>query len=180
MDIQDFLPFLGSVYSAAIDFFNSPLFLVIKILLGLYTVILFADIVLLVIQKGVKGDMLETLTGMRIPEELTVRKKKLKEKWMLIRQRLQDPTDDNYKLAIIEADNIIDNLISGLGYKGGNMMERLDNIPDSQVPNIEGLRHAHEIRNRIINDESFVLTREEAEHIMIQYEEFLHHFQVLD
>ena len=169
-----------SIYASAVDFYNSPLFLVVKILLGVYTAVLFADIILLVVKKGVKGSMLETLTGMKIPEELTVRKKKLREKWMKIRERLESPTPDHYKLAIIEADNVIDNLIIGLGYKGENMLERLDGIPDTQVPNIAGMKHAHEIRNRIINDESFELNREEAEDIIRHYEEFLRHFQVLD
>ena len=177
MDLENFFVIL---YNDLIKFYHSFTFSMIKFLLGIYVIILLVDIILLIVQRGVGGDLRETLTGMNIPREFTSKKKKMREKWTTIRQRLESANEAEYKVAIIEADDIIDDLIKRLGYKGENLSERLAKIPDAQIPNIEGLKQAHETRNRIIHDEAFALTKEKADEILSQYEEFLRHFQVLD
>lgn len=177
MDLQSFVILL---YNDIIRFYHSGLFLVVKILLGIYAAVLLVDIVLLLIQRGIGGNMREMFTGMDVPAEITTKKKKMKEKWAKIRQRLESPNEADYKVAIIEADEIIDGLVAGLGYKGENFGERLDNIPDSQIANIEGMRQAHEMRNRIVHDDKFVLSREDADIALGQYEELLRSFQALD
>ena len=94
--------------------------------------------------------------------------------------KLKSKNESDYKVAIIEADNIIDDLIARMNYAGENMTERLDNITPGQIENIEDLRKAHDTRNRIIHDESFVLTKKEAEKTLGYYEDFLRFFMVLD
>ncbi|MDP1883968.1 MAG: hypothetical protein Q8L10_01225 [Candidatus Moranbacteria bacterium] len=177
MDLQSIIILL---YTDIIRFYHSGLFLVLKILLGIYTLVLFIDIVLLLVQRGIRGNMREMFTGMDVPVEITSKKKKMKEKWGKIRRRLDSPNETEYKVAIIEADEIIDALVAGLGYAGKNFSERLDNIPDTQIANIEGMRQAHEVRNRIIHDDKFTLSREDADIALGQYEELLRHFQVID
>jgi hypothetical protein len=83
-------------------------------------------------------------------------------------------------VAIIEADEIIDNLIKRMGYKGENMGERLSGINPGQIENIEDLKKAHETRNRIIHEEDFRLTKDQAEEVMKYYEDFLRYFEVLE
>ena len=46
--------------------------------------------------------------------------------------------------------------------------------------NIEELKKAHEIRNRIVQEDDFTLTEKEVEDVMSYYENFLRYFQVLD
>lgn len=180
MDWQIFASFLLSLYADLIKFYHSFFFSVVKFLLGIYSIIVFVDIILLLVHRGVSGNLRETLTGMNIPKELTSKKKKTRAMWAKIRQRLESVNEAEYKLAVIEADDIIDELVKGLGYKGDNFGERLDNIPDAQIENIEGMKQAHEMRNRIIHDENLVVTREDADGTLSHYEEFLRSFQVLD
>ncbi len=159
-------------------FYASFTFSVIKIFLEIYAIVLIVNIILLLKQRGLGGDLRDTLLGMNIPPELVSRKGKLRAKWEKTRAKLKSKNESDYKVAIIEADNIIDDLIKRMGYAGENFGERLGNITPGQIENIEDLKKAHEIRNRIIHDERFVLTKEEAKKTLGYFEEFLKFFMV--
>lgn len=177
MDVQILI---NNFYHGLTNFYHSGFFLTVKIILGIYATVLFVDIVLLLIQRGLSGNVRETLTGMNVPVALTSKKSKTKKRWEEIRQKMAAGTQNGYKIAVIEADDFIGELVAGLGYAGSNFGERLANVPEGQIANIEGMREAHSVRNRIIHDDKFVLSKEEAEGVLTQYEEFLKSFQVID
>ncbi|KKR21962.1 MAG: hypothetical protein UT50_C0002G0053 [Candidatus Moranbacteria bacterium GW2011_GWA2_39_41] len=170
----------STIYVDAIKFYHSGVFSVIKFLAGVYAIVLFVDIVLLLIHRGLGGNLTETMTGMNIPRELTTNKKKTRKTWQKIRQKLETSNENDYKVAIIEADAFIEDIITRLGYDGDNFAERLRGIPDGQIENIEGIKEAHELRNRIIHDDKFELSKEEAEHAVGHFEEFLNSYQIFD
>lgn len=162
--------------------FSSFTYALIKFLLGIYAVVLLADIVLLLIQRGVSGDMRDTLYGMNVPREFINKKGKseLRRRWDAVSERLKSANPSDWKVAVIEGDAIIDDLIKRMNYPGDNLGERLDDIHAGQIENIEDLKAAHLVRNRIIHDESLELSKEEAERTVGSYEEFLRYFQALD
>ncbi len=160
-------------------FFSSLTFSLIKGFLEIYTLVLVADMILLIKQRGFSGDLRDTVLGMNVPPELITQKSKLQIKWNKIKERLKSEDQSDYKVAIIEGDNIIDDLIARMGYKGENFGERLDNINPGQIENIESLRFAHNVRNQIIHNENFVLTKDDAYKVLDCFEEFLRYFQVL-
>lgn len=165
-----------------LQFYNSFFFSVVKFIIGIYAIVIFVDIVLLLVQRGLSGNIRETLLGLDIPRELATpgKKKKLRKKWEKVRSKLESGREADFKLAIIEADSLIEDLIKRLGYSGKNMSERLENIPPGQLEHVEEIRRAHETRNRIIHEDNFSLDRKSAEEILALYEEFLRHFEVLD
>src|SRR5665648_1031626 len=61
--------------------YNSAFFSVVKFILGIYAIVLLADIVLMLIQRGLSGDMRDTRLGMYIPPEMVNKKSKLRKKW---------------------------------------------------------------------------------------------------
>ncbi|MDQ1284242.1 MAG: hypothetical protein QG620_590 [Patescibacteria group bacterium] len=178
------MEFLESILFNTPDFvreiYHSTPFAVLKFLLGIYSAVLFVNIVMLLFQRGLAGDVRDTLLGMNVPPELTTKKSKLKKRWEKIRAKIESGGESDWKVAIIEADNIIDDLIRRMGYKGENMAERLDAINPGQVENIEELRRAHQTRNRIIHEDDFKLDKESALDILADYEEFLKEFEVLE
>jgi hypothetical protein len=161
-----------------IGFYNSTFFGIVKFILGIYAVVLLADIILLLIQRGLKGDVRETLLGMNVPAELLTKKVKLRKKWNIIREKTKSDNSDDWKVAIISADEIIDDLIARMGYGGENMGERLSEINPGQIENIEELKKAHEMRNRIIHEENFELTKEQMKETIGYFENFLESFEV--
>lgn len=168
------------IISLAKTFYSSLTFSAIKLFLEIYVLLILLNIILLLKQRGLGADIRDTLVGMNIPPEFGNKKNKLRAKWNKVKEKLKSKNESDYKVAIIEADNIIDDLIARMNYKGENMGERLDNITSGQIENIEDLRKAHEVRNRIIHDESFVLTKEEAEKTMNIFEDFLKFFMVFE
>jgi len=164
------------------NFYSSTFFAVIKFIIGIYTVVVFADIVLLLYQRGLSVNIKEARLGMNIPHEL-VRKKaknKLRQKWESIKKRLETGEESQYKIAIIEADDLIDDLIKRMAYPGADMAERIENINPGQIENIEDIKKAHLVRNRIVHDESFAVTKEQAQEVIAIYDEFLKYHEVVD
>jgi len=172
---------LNSIIAVILAIYNSAFFSVVKFLLGIYAVVLLADIVLLLIQRGLSGDVRDTKLGMDVPPEMINKKSKLLKKWDKITANITSDNESLWKVAIIEADNIIDDLIRRMGYKQGeNMSERLAAINPGQIDNIEELRRAHDVRNRIIHEENFKLDKKQATEIIGYYENFLKYFEVLE
>ena len=171
---------VATISADAGKFYHSGALSLIKFLAGVYTIVVFLDIVLLLIHRGLGGNIRETITGMNIPRELTNNKRKTIKIWQGFKQKMESGSETNYKIAIIEADAFIDDLLARMGYKGDNFSERLNGIPEGQIENVEGMKEAHELRNRIIHDDKFELSKEEAEHALAHFEEFLHSYQIFD
>lgn len=163
-----------------LDFYNSSAFFAIKIILGIYALILFIDIVLLVIQRGFSSNLRTSILGTDMPVEFTTKKDKLRKRWGDVKKRLEAEKESEYKVAVIEADAIIDDLIKRMGYAGGNLGERLAAVPIGQLENISDMAEAHEIRNKIVLDGSFEISREEAKKTLEKFESLLRYFEVLD
>lgn len=179
MNYDAFLRFVQVVSADLKNFYQSPAFFVIKLIIGIYVTVLFVDIVLLLFARGVRQNIREALIGMNVPTEITLKKKKTRERWSNIRSRLRSDNESEYKVAIIEADNIIDDLIGRMTYPGANMGERLSNVPPGQIESLEELKKAHDVRNRIIHEKDFRVSQEYAEEILGKYEAFLDEFEVL-
>ncbi|MFZ2975673.1 MAG: hypothetical protein WA055_03575 [Candidatus Moraniibacteriota bacterium] len=163
-----------------LGFYNSTFFGIVKFILGIYAMVVFADIVLLLIQRGLSGDLRETLYGFNLPPELVSKKRKLRKVWKLkVGEKMQSDKESDWKIAIISADEIINDLILRMGYAGENMGERLAEINPGQIENIEELKRAHEVRNQIIHEESFELSKEQAQETIGYFENFLKYFEVL-
>ncbi len=178
MDIQSLFTYFTN---ELLSVYHSTAFSIFEFIMGIYVIVLVVDIILLLIVRDVGASWREAYVGMNIPTELTKKSKKnkLKADWEKIKQRLESGNESEYKVAIIEADNLIDGLVARMGYKGENFGARLDSIPPGQIENIEELKRAHEVRNRIIHDENFAMTKEEAGDVLGVFEKFLHYFEVL-
>jgi len=173
--------FLSKFYTVIIAISDSTVFFVIKVLLGIYVAVLLMDLILLLIQRGLGNVFREGFTvGMNIPTELTSRKKKTKIYWETIKKRLEKHEEREFKVAIIEADEMVGDLIKRMGYQGENLGEILKNVSELQIESIIEVKKAHEIKNRIIHDEKFPVNLELAKETLDYYEKFLDEFEVFN
>lgn len=77
---------------------------------------------------------------------------------------------NDWKLAIIEADIILDDILKQNGYAGSSLGERLKSISQGELNSINDAWEAHKIRNRIAHDGAdFVLTQRLAEETINRY-----------
>ncbi len=174
MDLLTYL--FNQGHSIFIAFVNSPFFWTLKVLLAIYVTVLFADIIMLIFFRGT-ADIRTTFRGMNIP---MISKKKMRANWDKIKARLSADDQAQHKLAIIEADQLVEGLMKDMKFKGSNMAEILDNLYPDQIENIDDLKRAHLIRNQIVHDETFDVDKKTAQEVMGIYETFLRDNEFMD
>lgn len=116
---------------------------------------------------------LKFLIYMDVAEILTYRPfglKRIEKDWNKVKVRLDAGLESEYKLAIIEADNMMDSVLKRMGYGGENLGERLGNLTSATLPNIEEIKEVHQMKNNIIRDPSYTVTLDDTRKIMDVYE----------
>ncbi len=84
----------------------------------------------------------------------------------------------DYKLAILDIDRMLNQELEKRGIKGRNLYEKLDNLDERIIENIEELREAREIVNKMLREEKEV-EREEAERILAVYKKALSYLRAV-
>lgn len=157
--------------TAGVAEFLSHSFLIaaLKFFLFVYVAVLFADIVLLLMLRGLSGDLQKTLFGAERP--LISRSATIK-RWEKILSRLEGGNPSQYKVAVLEADAFADEILSGIGYKGATMADKLESIHPGQLETKNDIAEAHQIRNRIVHETDFVISQEDAKKCLDSYRKF--------
>ncbi len=180
--MEDFINFLGGsgIADGFLNFYHSGFFAVLKFLIGIYVVVIFLDMILLIYNRGISSNLQSTLYGTALPSDLVTKagKKRMREKWQKIEEMLESENESQYKLAIIEADNIIDGLMKRIGYKGDNMKEKLEESPEFDIEGKNDILEAHDIRNKVIHEENFRLDKKEAKEVLGKYKIFLEYYNI--
>jgi len=96
-----------------------------------------------------------------------------KEGWEGVLSHLNTANESDWKLAIIEADKLADNLLIQKKYKGESMAERLVSVEKDELRSIDLLWETHKIRNRIAHKAGFKLSHPEATRAISYYKEAL-------
>jgi len=157
-------------------FYHSPFVLTVKIFLGMYVAILIVDLILLLVLRGMGGEIRTGLKGMNIP---TTSPSKMQKRWAKVLARLESDDVSQYKVAVIEADAIADEMLKGIGYEGNTMSERLAHVKPHQLDGLEELLGAHQIRNRIVHEADFALDKKAAHETIKVYENFLRYLEFM-
>ena len=100
-------------------------------------------------------------------------------RWERAKKRLRKGWEPEAKLAIIEADQLLDELLKRMGYTGKNLEERLAQLDKKTFPNIDEIWQAHTIRNNIVHDPDYKLSLEKAKEIMKVYEKTFEKLEAL-
>lgn len=86
-------------------------------------------------------------------------------RWERVEELMRSLNPSDWKVAILEADNILDEVIVRMGYRGESLGERMKKIEPSDFPYLEDAWKAHKTRNEIAHQGGveYVLTRSLAE-----------------
>ena len=88
--------------------------------------------------------------------------KRIIRRWKKIEGRIETGSEYEYKLAIMEAQDLFNDLLIEKGFAGNSFIERVKRVKKIQLPNIEEVLSAHEMRNLVAHDPNYKLTKEEA------------------
>jgi hypothetical protein len=98
-------------------------------------------------------------------------------KWKMVIDKIKSNNSSDWRLAIIEADNLLDELTRELGLVGENLGERLKNTNADNFKHLDLAWEAHRLRNRVAHEGlSFNLDYREAKRAVESYETILRYY----
>lgn len=140
-------------------------------------ILLFLSIYFLV-RINIIGEQFEHLLGVFTSKDIA--KRRGLRGWKQIQKRLKSGEEKQLKLAVIEADLILNEILKMAGYPGKNLEERLEQITSEQLSNIEEIRQAHKLKTRLVSEPDFNITPNEAEVIIEIYKKAFQEFNLIE
>lgn len=106
--------------------------------------------------------------------------KTITRQWNKVLSRLETGAESEYKLAVIEADDLLDASLKKMGYTGNILEERLGKLTSATLPNIEQLYEVHRLRDNIVHDPDYRFTLDEVKKAMDVYNKAFIDLQILE
>jgi len=147
------------IISPIINFIIENLLLLQIISLIISSILLFLSIYFIV-KSGIIGRDIEHFLGVLTAKDIG--KRRSLKSWKQIQKRLRTGEADQLKLAVFESDRILNEILRMAGYPGKSIEECLGQISPEQISNIEELRQAHKLKNRLVSEPDFSITKSEA------------------
>ncbi|MFH1181106.1 MAG: hypothetical protein V1705_01690 [bacterium] len=165
-----------------IQFFTSPiyrtLFFVFKYGMMVFSAFLFGIIVFSLL----KTTWLKRLILWDAQEFLSYQPhdaRKILKDWQRIKKRMDTGLESEFKIAVIEADTMLDDVLKKMGRSGDSLGERLDKLTTDTLGNLAEVRTAHQTRNNIVHDPDYRLSMDEAGKVIQILEKALTDLQAL-
>ncbi|HEU0050792.1 MAG TPA: hypothetical protein VFQ60_01920 [Patescibacteria group bacterium] len=111
------------------------------------------------------------------PEMIGLEPEQAKEKWEEVK-RMSDQGVMGAKIAVIEADKLLDNALKAMFMPGETLGERLK-VAAYKYPKIRNVWPAHKLRNQLVHDASFEITPRQAKEALRGFEDALKTLHVL-
>jgi len=98
-------------------------------------------------------------------------------RWIKTLNYLFSQHASDWKLAVIEADSMLEVLMGDLGFKGATLGDKLKGATQDKFKNLTVAWEVHTIRNRIAHDgASFLFSQYEAKRVIAMYEQIFREF----
>ena len=96
--------------------------------------------------------------------------REMSKQWSKIKKRIESGIESDYKLAIIDADDFLNEVLENRGYEGKDIKESIEKAGELIGPALNDVLNAHEIRNSIVYDADYKLSGDEAKKVLAIYE----------
>jgi len=172
MKLEDFLLFFQS------DLFQETIF-VIKIL-SFIAIFIFISAIIWGLKKSswlywhITADSRDFWRGSPFPF-----KKEAQKRWRKVKKKLASKKESNWKLAVIEATEIVEEVLVRMGYKAETLRKRLDLATPAQIPNLKEMKKVASIYEKVISDPDYKLEKKNAEKLIEVFEKFLRYVEYL-
>ena len=104
----------------------------------------------------------------------------LTKRWNRILSHIESDRESDWRLAILEADVMLSEMVTNMGYHGDSLGEKLKSIEASDFTSLQKAWEAHGVRNKIAHEgAAFVLTEREAKRVIGLYEEAFREFRYI-
>jgi len=96
--------------------------------------------------------------------------KQIEKRWAKIKKRIEAGSEAEYKLAIIESEDFLNEILEERGYEGKDFQETINSADRLVSSNLSEILAAHEVRNSIVYNPDYKLDSEQAKKILGVYE----------
>jgi len=166
----------GALASAYNGFLHSTFFFYLKFFSAFISILLLIDVIFL-LSKRIQTDIMIALYG--VPTS-RFKKSKYVLRWEAIKNRLTEGSVASGKIAIIEADKMLDEALGKLGFAGKTAGEKIKNIKPGQLIGIEELQSTRNLYYKIIEDPGYEVSLEEIKTALAAYERFFRGIEMID
>ncbi|MCK4892161.1 MAG: hypothetical protein KAS78_05835 [Candidatus Pacebacteria bacterium] len=155
------------------------LFAFVKYFLIFMTVLFIIGIVLILTRiEGsfkirTKEAIEEAMEAGRLP------KTKVQKEWEAVLSNLNSNNSEDYKKAVVSAEELFNRVLKMANFSGSNIEERLKKIPDDQLEFKEDIVWSHKLKEKISNDENFEVDHEEAKRAVYMFERALKEIEII-
>lgn len=98
--------------------------------------------------------------------------------WDRIEKRLASKKESEYKVSVIEADSMLEDVFQKMGLKGDTMEEKLKQITPDALPDLDQVIYAHDVRNNVAHDPDYQLSLDQAKRTLGIYKKALEDLEV--
>lgn len=101
-------------------------------------------------------------------------------RWERVLEHMNSVSPNDWKFAILEADIILDDLLSTMRYHGETVADKLKSVEKSDFNTIEEAWEAHKVRNSIAHEGAeFLISEREARRVIALYQKVFEEFKFI-
>lgn len=105
---------------------------------------------------------------------------RIKDRWRKVLEHVESADPANWRMAILEADIILDEMLDRQKYDGETIGEKLKQVEKSDFLTIDNAWEAHKIRNQIAHEGSeFMISQREARRVIGLFESVFKEFYLI-
>ncbi len=173
------LEFFQYIFSFLSDAgFSSVFYTTLSILSIFFIIIICYSIVrILEIRKAEHEHLHHEIAEYKHHHQEKENKKFKNPRWQNVLKYLESESMSDWKLAIIEADSILEDMTDLLEFEGENLGERLKSVGKDRFKSLDDAWEAHLVRNKIAHEGlKFDITKREAQRVIYLYEKVFREF----
>lgn len=169
------------------DYFSRYIWPIWKIIAGLLSVLAFAGVIyslwqlniIDVEEKPIYDPEPDDVSSAVASGAVNVSNNK-NEKWERVLEHANSTNPSDWRLAIIEADVMLEEVLRNAGFPGDSIGDMLKSVNKGDFVTIEEAWEAHKVRNRIAHDGgNFQLTDRETRRVVSLFEKVFQEFGVI-
>ncbi len=164
----DFLEIVGGFisFTALIDFLQS-LYSLFILFASFLSAVLIYGIIYSAIKIGQIRKEEKEETDAKIKEAQLGKANLPSDRWTRVLALVESDNPSDWKFAVLEADILLEEEITQLGFEGDSFAEKLKQISRENLASIDDLWEAHRVRNLIAHEGSdFILTKRKARSVV--------------
>ncbi|MDQ5901335.1 MAG: hypothetical protein QG580_50 [Patescibacteria group bacterium] len=114
------------------------------------------------------------------PLEADIEPMRKNDRWQKVLDHVYSQNPSDWRLAIIEADTILEEMVTRMGYKGDNLGEKLKSVEPSDFNTLQDAWGAHKVRNKIAHEGlNFQIDHREAKRVIALFEKVFKEFEFI-